>query len=620
AAIMNEHFVNVKVDREERPDVDGIYMQAVQAMTGQGGWPMTVFLTPDGEPFWGGTYFPPEDRHGLPSFQRVLLAVAESWRDRRDKVHETAQRMRDYYAAALGVPVDTGAPTEQTLDRAYRALAQRFDERNGGFEGAPKFPPAMPMDFLLRVAARTDNETALEMVHRTFIHMARGGIFDQVGGGFHRYSVDAVWLVPHFEKMLYDNALLARLGVHLWQATADAEVRLATEATLDWVLREMRAEGGGFCSALDADSEGGEGAFYVWPQHELQELLGADADAAMMYWGAHESANFEGRCILHVPNAPSVVAARLHTDVSALMATIDRARATLASARETRSRPLRDDKVIAAWNGWMLRAFAEAARVFGRSDYREVAIETAQLLAGRIGRDGRVPRVLSGDGADGPGFLEDHASLSLAFADVYALTGDRRWLDEAAALARATIARFYEPASGRFFDTASDHEALVTRPRAVSDNATPSGNSLAVEMAQRLGVLLGDESLLAIADAVLRELSESMVRFAPAFGHLLGAADSAVYGPVEVAIVGERKTSQFETLSVALAQQYVPSLVLASGDPDVPRHDSIPLLEGRQAGATGATAYVCRRYVCSAPTADPAELREQLQTAVTART
>ena len=610
ARVMNEHFVNVKVDREERPDLDSIYMQAVQAMTGHGGWPMTVFLTPAGVPFYGGTYFPPEDRQGMPSFRRILHSVAEAYRTRKDSVAKTAEAIREIYDNAVSPALSSGALTPTTLERAYRSLVAEFDEARGGFGRAPKFPQAMAMDFLLRYAQRTGTAYARDMVEQTFRRMARGGIYDQVGGGFARYSVDAVWLVPHFEKMLYDNALLARLGVHLWQATRDPEIRRVTEETVDWVAREMTAPGGGFYSTLDADSEGHEGKFYVWDEDQLDDLLGADARAAKAYWGVTPEGNFEGTNILNVPHDPALAARRLGVPEAALAEVIARARETLYDVRAKRIWPARDEKILAGWNGLMLRAVCAAARAFGRADYRALAVANGEFLLREMVRDGRVMRSHKDGVTRIPGFLEDHASVALGFLALYELTFERRWLDEARRLSAVTCDLFWDEERRAFFDTATDHETLITRPRDFTDNAVPSGNSLAVELLLHLGDLLNDEGMRERARWVLETLAEPMARYGTAFGHLLGAADLAARGAVEVALVGDPASPDFRELSVAVAMQYVPSLVLAGGPPDEAR--GIALLEGRPMVGGRATAYVCRQYTCDAPTVDAGVLAAQV--------
>ncbi|HEX7977797.1 MAG TPA: thioredoxin domain-containing protein [Gemmatimonadaceae bacterium] len=402
AAQMNEQFVCIKVDREERPDLDGIYMQATQAMTGQGGWPMTVFLTPQGEPFYAGTYFPPDDRHGMPSFRRVLSAVADAWQNRRDQVGRTTASMRELYAASSERTRTSGALDETLLTRAITTLRTQFEPRFGGFGGAPKFPPTMTLDFALRQWARTGNADVLHMVQHTFRRMARGGIYDQVGGGFARYSVDAYWLVPHFEKMLYDNALLVRLGAALWQATRDDEVRRVTEETLGWIAREMTSPEGGFYSSLDADSEGHEGRYYVWDASELASLLGEDAALLKVYWGVTAEGNFEGRNILFVPHDPEAVARAQGVTPHELRTAVARAQRILYEAREKRVRPGLDDKILAAWNGLMLRGVAEAARAFGDSELRALAERNGEFLFRDLVRDGggaRLPELQGRFGA-----------------------------------------------------------------------------------------------------------------------------------------------------------------------------------------------------------------------------
>jgi len=612
ARVMNELFVNIKVDREERPDLDSIYMQATQAMTGHGGWPMTVFLTPDMAPFYTGTYFPPEDRHGMPSFRRVLRAVADAYHSRRSGVEETAAKMRDLYANAAAVMTSTGALTATTLDRAYRSIAQRYDAQNGGFEGAPKFPQPMVLDFLLRYWRRTATDYALQMVAESFRKMERGGIYDQLGGGFHRYAVDATWTVPHFEKMLYDNALLSRLGVHLWQATQDPEVRRVTEETIDWVAREMTAPSGGFFSSLDADSEGREGAFYVWTRDDLDKALGETKAMVTAYWGVSEEPNFEEDYILHVPHNPAVVAARTGVTIDALTEAVANARAVLLARRARRERPGRDEKVLAAWNGLMVRGIAEAARAFGRDDYRALAVRNGEFLLREMVRGGRVMRSHTAGVTRIAGYLDDHAAVALAFLDLYGLTFDDRWLDASRTIADAVDAWFWDDRIGAYFDTASDHEALLTRPRDLTDNAVPSGTSLAVDLLLRLAELLGDPSRRARATRVLETLSESLARYAPAFGHLLGAADMAVHGAVEVALAGNPAADDFHALAQAVGCVYAPSLVLAGGAPNDGGTAAIALLADKPERDGHATAYVCRQYLCEEPTTDPASLRAQL--------
>jgi uncharacterized protein YyaL (SSP411 family) len=414
AALMNERFVSIKVDREERPDLDGIYMQAVQAMTGHGGWPMTVFLTPEGVPFYGGTYFPKNDRPGMPSFTRILQTVSNAYRSKPGDIARAAASVREMYSSAAEETRSAGPLTPELLDRAYRAIADRYDERNGGFEGAPKFPQTMSLDFVLRYWARRGVEEALAIVSHSFEQMSRGGIYDQVGGGFARYAVDAVWLVPHFEKMLYDNALLIRLGAHLWQATKDSAVRRVVEETVNWAIREMRSPEGGFYSSFDADSEGHEGKFYVWSADEIDRVLGDDAPVARAYWGVTPDGNFEGENILSVGGDRRAIAARFSLGDEELDSVVARAAAKLYDVRARRVWPGRDEKILTAWNGLMVRGIAEAARAFGNDAYRDAAIESATFLFDSLCYEGRVFRSYKDGRARIAGYLEDHASLGLA--------------------------------------------------------------------------------------------------------------------------------------------------------------------------------------------------------------
>jgi uncharacterized protein YyaL (SSP411 family) len=617
AKIMNDLFVNVKVDREERPDVDSIYMQAVQAISGHGGWPMTMFLTPDGVPFFGGTYYPPEDRHGMPSFKRILVSVSEAWKTRRDEVLKGANTLRGIYEAAESVTQagDTFSPGQ--WDLAIKSLAQWHDAENGGFGRAPKFPQPQLLDALLKHAVRTEHRESLGIAAKSFASMARGGLYDQLGGGFHRYCVDAKWLVPHFEKMLYDNALLSRVAVQLWQLTGDAEARRIAEETFAWVIREMTDPRGGWYASLDADSEGHEGKFYVWGFDELRATLGDDFEIAAMRWGASEGGNFEGTNILHVAMLIDEVAARAGRTTEAAHNVVAQARAKLFAAREPRVRPARDEKVLAGWNGLMLRAMAEGARAFDDETLRSRALNAARFLRDEMVRDGRVMRSWRDGSAKISGFLEDHAALALAFIAIHHLTFDRAWLDAAFALHSSCVAHFWSDDSGAWFDTASDAERLVTRPRDVTDNAVPSGTSLAVELDLTVAVLRGDAVARRRAEYVLATLAEPMRRSPMAFGHLLSAADLDVHGATELAIVGPPASERTQALAREAAKVYVPSLVLVGGEAIA--DEMLPLLRGRSAGDDGAQAFVCSDYRCERPTGDPAELRRQLDSAVGAQ-
>jgi hypothetical protein len=613
AELMNELFINIKVDREERPDLDAIYMQAVQALTGHGGWPMTMFLTPKGEPFYGGTYYPPSDQRGMPSFQRVLRSVADVWQNRRDAVTTTAQQIAEIYAAAGMQARSEGILSANTLELAYRGMAQRYDVRYGGFDGAPKFPPTMCLDFLLRYWKRTGTEYALEMVSESFRRMSRGGIYDQIGGGFHRYSVDAVWLVPHFEKMLYDNALLARLGAYIWQATKDTDVKRVTEETLQWVEREMTSPAGGFYSSLDADSEGHEGKFYVWSEQEIDSLLGSRSTLVKSYFAVTARGNFEGKNILNVPTEPTAVAARGGVELTELNETLREAREILYAARAKRVWPARDEKILAGWNGLMLRGVATAARAFGSERWLKLALRNGEFLRREMVQHGRVMRSHKDGQTRIPGFLEDHAAVALGFLSLYELTFDASWIDLASEIARSIIEWFWDPELAVFFDTARDAEQLITRPRDVTDNAIPSGNSLAAELLLHLAELKHDAELQKRGTVLIEFSSASMSRYPTAFGHLLGAADLAMHGAVEVAIAGRPGDSDFSLLEREVAAHYVPSLVLAGGDPEA--SGMVALMEGRKPISGHATAYVCRSYSCDEPAESAEVLGRQLEAA-----
>ncbi|MDQ2889196.1 MAG: thioredoxin domain-containing protein [Gemmatimonadota bacterium] len=529
AAVMNEHFVCVKVDREERPDLDAIYMQAVQAMTGHGGWPMTVFLTPDGAPFYGGTYFPPTDRHGMPAFTRILKAVADSYAHRPESIAAGAESMRAIYAASRESATGAaGALDESFLERAARAIESRYDPVYGGFDSAPKFPPTMLLDFLLRHWARTGEDSALRIVRTTFSRMARGGIYDQIGGGFARYSVDAHWLVPHFEKMLYDNALLIRLGAHLYEATHDEEVRRVTDQTVEWLSREMTSQEGGFYSSLDADSDGHEGKFYIWSSDELDSVLGPDAAMLTAYYGVTDSGNFEGRSILHVAQEPGEFARAHGLDERALQELLSRARRGLYERRAGRVWPARDDKILAGWNGLALRAITEAARAFDREDFRALAARNATFLLTRMVVGGRVMRAYNNGVARIRGFLEDQAAVALGFLAMFESSLDIEWLDAARILSRTMMQSFWNEDEGTFYDTADDAEQLVSRPRDPTDNAIPSGTSLAVDLLLRLAHYDDDDNARAVALRVIESVGGMIERYPSAFGHMLGDAEYAL--------------------------------------------------------------------------------------------
>ncbi len=617
AALMNRLFVNIKVDREERPDVDQIYMQAVQSMTGHGGWPMTVFLTPEGVPFYGGTYFPPVDRHGMPAFPRLIQGVAEAYRSRRGEVVEAGKQLLGQMQQGERLRSSATLLTDGTLFSAYQALSGEFDEREGGMGRAPKFPQPMNWEFLLRFWKRTGNARALEMARLTLTKMARGGMYDQLGGGFHRYSVDGEWLVPHFEKMLYDNGQLASLYLHGWLVMGYPEYRRVCEETLDYVLREMTHASGGFFSAQDADSEGVEGKFFVWTPEEIAAVLG-DAEmtrAALAYWGVDKGPNFEGQSILCVPREPSDVAAELGIPVARLAELIAGARARLYVARDKRVHPGLDDKVLASWNGLALAAFAEAGRVLGRADYVAAAVKNADFLITQMQDGERLLRSWKDGRARIKGYLEDYAMVGVGLLAVYEATFDRRWLDASRRLAEQALALFWDPREEIFFDTGTDQEALVVRPRNLFDNAVPCGTSVSIEWLLRLAVLFGDERYEALALKALRSLADLMTRYPSGFGRYLSALDFHL-GPVaEVALVWPDGAGAGPLVEASF-RRYMPNRLVVGAAAGSPAGAGLPLLADRSAVDGKPTAYVCRRYVCQLPVTDPAALATQLDAGV----
>ncbi|MFB1047644.1 thioredoxin domain-containing protein [Streptomyces chrestomyceticus] len=611
AAVINEHFVAVKVDREERPDVDAVYMEAVQAATGQGGWPMTVFLTPEGEPFYFGTYFPPEPRHGMPSFPQVLQGVRSAWADRRDEVGEVAGRIvADLSARSLSASLAKGEPVPpgpEDLANALLTLTRDFDAVHGGFGGAPKFPPSMALEFLLRHHARTRSEAALQMVQATSEAMARGGIYDQLGGGFARYAVDETWTVPHFEKMLYDNALLCRTYAHLWRATGSDLARRVAVETAEFMVRELRTDQGGFASALDADSDDGsgrhvEGAYYVWTPGQLRDVLGEkDAEVAAHYFGVTPEGTFEeGASVLQLPDTDDLV------DAERIASIKERLRA----ARDARPRPGRDDKVVAAWNGLAIAALAETGAYFDRPDLVQAATDAADLLV-RVHMDwqARLHRT-SRDGVAGAnaGVLEDYADVAEGFVALSSVTGEGVWV-EFAGLFLDTVLVHFTAEDGTLFDTADDAEQLIRRPQDPTDNATPSGWTAAAGALLSYAALTGSAPHRDAAEralGVVKALSGRAPRF---IGWGLAVAEAVLDGPREVAVVGPDGDPATRALHRAALLGTAPGAVVALGEPG---SDEVPLLKDRPLADGRAAAYVCRHFTCERPTADPEELGEKL--------
>ena len=616
ASIMNQHFVSIKVDREERPDLDSLYMNAVQALTGSGGWPMTVFLTPDGKPFYGGTYFPPVDSRGTPGFRTVLLSMADVYCNRRGDVAQTTQKLVAHLEHMAQVSRNVELLTPDILHQAYQALAQSYDYQNGGFGSAPKFPQPMTYEFTLRYYHLTKNPGALDMVEQTAQKMATGGIYDQIGGGFHRYSTDTYWLVPHFEKMLYDNALLSQLFLHSYQATGNPLYRRIAEETLDYVLREMTDPLGGFYSAQDADSEGEEGKFFVWTGDEIEAILGPEEGALVgSYFGVTEAGNFEGKNILYVPQSAVSLATEAGMGLEEVEETIGRARPILLEVREQRVHPARDEKILSAWNGLMLKSFAEAASILGREDYRRAAVANGSFLLEALRRDGRLLRTYRDGRAHLNGYLEDYAFVADGLLALYEATFDPRWLEEARSLADGMVDLFWDEGESTFYDTGKDHEALVVRPRDVFDNATPCGSSVAVGMLLHLSVLMDESEYSRIAIASLRSIQHYLAQAPMGMGQWLCALDFYLSTPKEVAIVGSLSDPSTKSLLQVVHGRYLPNKVLAGADPSQAHQSSqeIPLLEGRGMSDGKPTAYVCQNYVCQLPVTESDALANQLK-------
>jgi uncharacterized protein YyaL (SSP411 family) len=607
AAQLNRDFVAIKVDREERPDLDDVYMAAVQTLTGGGGWPMSVFLTPALEPFFGGTYFPPDDRHGMPSFPRVLGAISDAYRDRRDEVVEQGRQLAAHLREQLEVQPGGGEVERRQLDAAAARLGESFDPQHGGFGGAPKFPAPMTLEFLLRTWRRSGDANLLRMVTVTLDRMADGGIHDQIGGGFARYSTDARWLVPHFEKMLYDNAQLAHAYLEAFRATGQQRHAEVARRTLEFMIRELATDDGGFASALDADSEGEEGRFYTWDFDAFLDTLrgagldAAEAQAVAAYWGVVPDGNWEGSSILHLagPVAPP-------------QGVLDRTREALLVARAQRIRPGRDDKQLAAWNGMALRALAVGSLVLGEDQFAEAARACVGFIRAHLLRDqGRLWRTARGGTAHTPAFCEDYAHVADGLLASYAALGDAADLELAAALMDRAVADFWGETSGTFFDTSDEHDRIVARPQSLIDGATPAANSVAADVLLRLALLTGQPDHDRRARSILRAAGPALERHPAQFGRMLAAADRALGDPIDAVIVGDGDDPQAVALRRAAARPYQPDLVIAPLSPDT-SVAAWPLFEGKTARGGLATAYVCRGYACEEPTTDPDRVLEQV--------
>jgi uncharacterized protein YyaL (SSP411 family) len=614
ARLMNENFVNIKVDREERPDLDQIYMDAVQMMTHHGGWPMTVFLTHEAVPFYAGTYFPPEDRYNMSGFPRVLISMADAYRERPDDVAQTADSILSELKRATTTAESSELQSADVLDTAYRGIIKNYDSTSGGFGGAPKFPPAMTLEFLLHTFYRNGESQTLDIVRTTCRKMAEGGIYDHLGGGFHRYSTDALWLVPHFEKMLYDNALLSRLYLHYYQLTHDESARVVAEGILNYVVREMTDPGGGFYSTQDADSEGVEGKFFVWSMDEVEELLG-EGDAALFaaYYNITKAGNFEGENILNVTRDLPEVAAAENVTVDRLTETLDKARKTLFEAREKRVKPARDEKVLTAWNGLMLASFAEAAAILDRPDYAEVARRNARFILDNLRTNGLLLRTYKDGQAKLNAYLEDYAFYIDGLVRLFETTGELLWFEEANKLTSTMIDEFWDDEEGGFFFTGRSHENLIVRSKDFFDNATPSGNSVAAQVLLRIGLFTDNSDYQRRAATILRLTASALGRYPSGFGRMLCALDFYLATPKEIAIVAGSDTEEFQLLVREIWKPYLPNKVVAHALPgETSASALIPLLRERPPLHGKATAYVCEHFICKEPVTTAAKLAVQL--------
>ncbi len=619
AAILNEHFIPIKVDREERPDIDAIYMEALMAMTGSGGWPMSVFLTPQGEPFFAGTYYPPHDRYGLPSFRRVLETVLHAWQEQRDQVHRNAAYMRQRLAASAALKPQPGELTLELLDAAYDTMVHLYDTTYGGFGHRPKFPQAMALEFMLRQHARTGDPAPLALAEHALRQMANGGMYDHIGGGFHRYSVDEAWQIPHFEKMLYDQALLAQVYLNAWKITKKPFYRRVVEETLDYVLRELTHPLGGFFSSQDADSDGEEGRFYTWTPEEMQGVLGnAMAQVVMGYYGVSPQGNFEGRTVLHVDEDLDALAAREDARpefVTYMTETLAAARERLFEAREKRPRPARDDKVVAAWNGLMMRALAQAAAALDRADYLEAARANARFLLTHM-RDeqGRLARTWRHGRVQGAGVLEDYADVAEGLIALYQATFELPWLDAAESMLEIIHQYFWDEEQGAAFQTARDQEQLIVRRKEFADQSEPGGNSAYAAAAIQLGRLLDRPDLLDRAERIFHFVHHRLPGQPLAFAHLLGALDRFLRPSREIVLIRTPQDPVAQRMQRMLARAYLPDAVLVVASPQevstLARR--LPLVAHRTLVQGRSALYICHNGVCDLPITDP----EQLQAAL----
>jgi hypothetical protein len=612
ARLMNENFINIKVDREERPDVDHIYMNAVQMLTGHGGWPLTVFLTPDGKPFYGGTYFPPEDRYGMPGFRRLLQAVARAYREQPADVQKTVGQLMEGLARLEKRKPSDRLPSAQTVQDAAAALARAYDETYGGFGQAPKFPNASVLELLLRAYKSGGDPRFRDMVLHTLRKMAEGGIYDQLGGGFHRYSVDQRWLVPHFEKMLYDNAQLVPLFLSTYQITDDLFFATIARETLDYVVREMRDPEGGFHSTQDADSEGEEGKFFLWTESEVRGVLGDEmAEIVCRYWDITDVGNFEGRNILHVTLDIEQLAKMFGRDYGELRLQLGEARAKLFAARSRRVKPGKDEKILTSWNGLMISAFAKAAELFSEESDRAVAVEAAEFILSKLRRGNRLLSTYKNGAARLNGYLDDYAFFVAALLDLFEAVQERRYLNHAIELTDSMIEHFWDKEGAGFFFTSDDHEELIVRSKTAFDGSIPSGNSVAVRDLLRLYHYTGNSSYLEKAETVLRLFAEPMAQQPFGFASMLGVVDFYAQQPLEIVVVAAPNAPGLESLLEQIRRVYLPNRTLSVVDPRNPGRVPEPV-QGKGQIAGRPTVYVCHRMTCSAPVTTWPELEPLL--------
>jgi uncharacterized protein YyaL (SSP411 family) len=616
AALMNENFINIKVDREERPDLDTLYMDAVVAITGQGGWPMSVFLTPEGRPFHGGTYFPPVPRFNMPSFKDMLQQIAKLWLEDRERLEEISRRLSDHISSVPSLSRKNGPLDPTTFDHAAEVLLRQYDWKDGGWGTAPKFPQAMSIEFLFRRHHRNGDKLALDMATHALRHMARGGMYDLIGGGFHRYSVDNQWLVPHFEKMLYDNALLIRSYLYAWQITQDPFFRRIASDTITFLKREMLDPSGGFYSSLDADSESEEGLYYIWSMDEIHEVL----DKSQLFnivthaYGLTEAGNFEGRNIPYQAQDPESLSESFGSSVDDINQKLTQGKTILLAYREKRVRPGLDDKILTSWNGLLLSALSTASRVLGSKEEKKTAQQLADFLLRELRPKVGLLRSWRQGTARYPAYLEDHAALGLGLIDLYQTDFNLRWYQAAVALAEEILTHFIDP-NGGFFDTRDDHENLIARPKRLQDSPIPSGNTLAISLLNRLASLTGDARYFKHAERAIRAMQENVVHHPMAFAGWLCETDFVLGPQLQVAIMGSDEDAEFQELKDIIDQRYLPRAVVAGGHPDIhPRPD---LLEGRDLMDGKPTAYLCEGFTCKLPTTSPQILEQQLEDSIT---